>query len=238
MSYATAKDPLGPYTYRGIFIPEYEGNSGTIHGSVVEFQGKWLTFYHSAWVSGLATSRSLMMSEITYAEDGSISPLKLDKKIDGAITINSRQILDASVAPKAGGRLFGAQVSKDDSDFSGAGFITGLTRQEFGVSVLSQIGLPGKYEVAVRYRSAEKPWNGRVVAGKHLFYDGNQNQDYDQYVNRGTIFPATDGKWSELVIGQVDLPSGDHQIRISASHTLEPGVSGIEIDYVSVRQIG
>jgi hypothetical protein len=201
MTYATAKDPLGPYTYRGIFIPEYEGNSGTIHGSVVEFQGKWLTFYHSAWVSGLATSRSLMMSEITYAEDGSISPLKLDKKIDGAITINSRQILDASVAPKAGGRLFGVQVSKDDSDFSGAGFITGLTRQEFGVSVLSQIGLPGKYEVAVRYRSAEKPWNGRVVAGKHLFYDGNQNQDYDQYVNRGTIFPATDGKWSELVIG-------------------------------------
>jgi hypothetical protein len=179
-----------------------------------------------------------MMSEITYAEDGSISPLKLDKKIDGAITINSRQILDVSVAPKAGGRLFGVQVTTDSSDFSGAGFITGLTRQEFGVSVLSQVGLPGTYEIAVRYRGTEKPWNGRVVAGKHLFYDGNQNQDYDQYINRGTLFPATDGKWCELVIGQVELPSGDHQIRISASHTLEPGVSGIEIDYVSVRQIG
>jgi hypothetical protein len=204
----------------------------------VEFQGKWLAFYHSAWVSGLATSRSLMMSEITYEEDGSIAPLKLDKKIDGAITINSRQILDVSVASKAGGRLFGVQVSTDCSDFTGAGFVTGLTRQEFGVSVLSQIGLPGKYEIAVRYRSEDKPWNGRVVAGKHLFYDGNQNQDYDQYINRGTIFPPTEGKWSELVIGQVELPSGDHQIRISASHTLEPGVSGIEIDYFSVRQIG
>jgi hypothetical protein len=179
-----------------------------------------------------------MMSEITYAADGSISPLKLDKKIDGAITINSRQILDVSVAPKAGGRLFGVQVTTDSSDFSGAGFITGLTRQEFGVSVLSQVGLPGTYEIAVRYRGTDKPWNGRVVAGKHLFYDGNQNQDYDQYINRGTLFPATDGKWCELVIGQVELPSGDHQIRISASHTLEPGVSGIEIDYVSVRQIG
>jgi hypothetical protein len=238
MSYATAKDPLGPYTYRGVFIPEYEGNSGTIHGSVVEFQGKWLAFYHSAWVSGLPTSRSLMMSEITYAEDGSIAPLKLDKKIDGAITINSRQILDVSVASKAGGHLFGVQVSTAGNDFSGAGFITGLTRQEFGASVLSQIGLPGTYEIAIRYRSAGKSWNGRVVAGKHLFYDGNQNQDYDQYINRGTIFPATAGKWSELVIGAVDLPSGDHLIRISASHTLEPGVSGIEIDYISVRQIG
>ena len=238
MSYATAKDPLGPYTYRGIFIPEYEGNSGTIHGSVVEFQGKWLAFYHSAWVSGLATSRSLMMSEITYTEDGSITPIQLDKKVDGVITINSRQILDVSVAPKAGGRLFGVEVSTDGSDFTGAGFVTGLTRQEFGVSVLSQIGLPGKYEIALRYRGTNKPWNGRVVAGKHLFYDGNQNQDYDQYINRGTIFPPTDGHWRELVIGEVDLPSGDHQIRISASHTLDSGVSGIEIDYISVRQIG
>jgi hypothetical protein len=68
-----------------------------------------------------------------------------------------------------------------------------------------------------------------------FFYDGNQNQDYDQYINRGTSFPATHGKWSELVIGEVVLPSGDHQIRISASHTLESGVPGIEIDYISVR---
>jgi hypothetical protein len=179
-----------------------------------------------------------MMSEITYTEDGSIVPLKLDRKMDGALTINSRQILDVSVTPKAGGRLFGVQVSTSGDDFTGAGFVTGLTRQEFGVSVLSQIGLPGSYEISIRYRSADMPWNGRVVAGKHLFYDGNQNQDYDQYINRGTIFPATDSRWSELVIGTVDLPSGDHQIRISASHTLEPGVSGIEIDYISVRQIG
>jgi hypothetical protein len=179
-----------------------------------------------------------MMSEITYAQDGSILPLHLDKKADGAITVNSRQILDVSVAPKAGGRLFGVQVSTSGIDFTGAGFVTGLTRQEFGVSVLSQIGLPGRYEIAVRYRSADKPWNGRVVAGKHLFYDGNQNQDYDQYINRGTSFPATLGAWSELVIGEVDLPSGDHQIRISASHTLEAGVPGIEIDYISVKQIG
>ena len=112
-----------------------------------------------------------------------------------------------------------------------------LTRQAFGVNVLAQVGLPGKYEITIRYRGGDAPWNGRVVAGKHLFYDGNQNQDYNQYINRGTIFPATGGSWSELVIGQVDLPSGDHQVRISASHTLENGVSGIEIDYIQVRQI-
>ena len=185
----------------------------------------------------MATSRSLMMSEITYTEDGSIEPIQLNKVRDGIISINSRQVLDVSVAPQAGGHLFGTQVAHDESNFTGAGYITGLNRQEFGVSVLSQIGVPGRYEVSLRYRSADQPWNGRVVAGKHLFYDGNQNQDYNQYINRGTIFPPTLGHWSELVIGQVELPSGDHQIRISASHTLELGVSGIEIDYVAIRQI-
>ena len=178
-----------------------------------------------------------MMSEISYAEDGSITPLELDKDRDGKVIINSRQVLDASVAPKAGGRLFGTTVSTVNPGFTGAGYVTGLSRQEFGVSVLAQIGLPGNYEVAIRYRSADAPWNGRVVAGKHLFYDGNQNQDYDQYINRGTIFPATHGAWEELIIGEVELPSGDHQVRISASHTLESGVPGIEIDYIQVRQI-
>ena len=111
--------------------------------------------------------------------------------------------------------IFSLLGASGNNDFSGAGFITGLTRQEFGVSVLSQIGLPGTYEIAIRYRSADKSWNGRVVAGKHLFYDGNQNQDYDQYINRGTIFPATAGKWSELVIGAVDLPSGSPHPHLS-----------------------
>jgi predicted GH43/DUF377 family glycosyl hydrolase len=235
MCYATAKNVLGPYTFGGIFIPEYEGNSGTIHGSVVEFQGKWLAFYHSAWISGMSTSRSLMMSEISYGEDGSINELDLSKKSE--IVLNSTQVLDVSVAPLTGGHIYGAHVAHDGADFTGAGFITGLVRQEFGVSVLSQIGLPGKYEISVRYRSFDEPFNGRVVAGNHLFYDGNQNQDYEQYINRGTIFPPTQGKWVEFLIGEVTLPSGNHQVRVSASHTLDAEKLGIDLDFIRVKQI-
>ena len=235
MCYATAKDVLGPYTFGGVFIPEYEGNSGTIHGSVVEYQGKWLAFYHSAWISGMSTSRSLMMSEISYAADGAINELDLSKKSE--VVLNSSQVLDVAVAPLAGGHIYGAHVAHDGADFTGAGFITGLTRQEFGVSVLSQIGLPGKYEISVRYRSFDEPFNGRVVAGNHLFYDGNQNQDYEQYINRGTIFPATQGKWVEFLIGEVTLPSGNHQVRVSASHTLNADKPGIDLDFIRVKQI-
>jgi hypothetical protein len=235
MCYATAKDVLGPYTFGGVFIPEYEGNSGTIHGSVVEFQGKWLAFYHSAWISGMSTSRSLMMSEISYTADGAINELDLSKKSE--VVLNSSQVLDVAVAPLAGGHIYGAHVTHHGADFTGAGFITGLTRQEFGVSVLSQIGLPGKYEISVRYRSLDEPFNGRVVSGNHLFYDGNQNQDYEQYINRGTIFPATQGKWVEVLIGEVTLPSGNHQVRVSASHTLDADKPGIDLDFIRVKQI-
>ena len=70
-----------------------------------------------------------------------------------------------------------------------------------------------------------------MVAGGHLFYDGNQNQSYDQYINRGTVFEATNGEWVELVIGRHKFASGNHQIRLSNSHNLAVGAAGIEIDY-------
>jgi hypothetical protein len=45
MRYATSEHPLGPWTYRGIFL-EPTGCS-TTHGSVAEFKGQWYLFYHS-----------------------------------------------------------------------------------------------------------------------------------------------------------------------------------------------
>jgi hypothetical protein len=112
---------------------------------------------------------------------------------------------------------------------SGAGYVTGLNRQEFGLSVLLQVGPAREYEVWLRYRSAEDG-NGRVLAGRHLFYDGNQNQSYEQYINRGTAFPSTDGKWQDILIGTHRFEPGEYQVRISQSHTLAEGHAGMEID--------
>ena len=95
-------------------------------------------------------------------------------------------VLDAAASQKAGGKLFGTEIRNDDG--TGAGYVTGFTRQEFGLRVLFQVGVPRKYELKIRYRS-NSDRNGRVLAGNHLFFDGVQNLSYEQYINRGTKFP-------------------------------------------------
>ena len=107
--------------------------------------------------------------------------------------------------------------------------LTGFTKQEFGLRVLFQVGVPREYELKIRYRSNQDR-NGRVLAGNFLFYNGVQNLSYDEYVNRGTKFPNTNGEWSELIIGTHHFTSGDHLIRLSHSHNLPAGSESIEVD--------
>ena len=240
MCHAVADHPLGPYTDLGIYIDEYPGNSGTIHGSVVQFRDQWLAFYHSGWVSGTQTSRSLMMDRLNYLPDGSIAkitptPSKHGQdQVDG---LNWTIVLDAAAALGGGGRLYGTTVVASDpahlgnnpDGSTGAGYVTGLTKQEFGLSVLLQVGPAREFEVWVRYRSTADR-NGRVLAGRHLFFDGNQNQTYEQYVNRGTVFPSTEGQWRELLIGTHRFEPGEYQVRLSHSHNLAAGETSLDVD--------
>ena len=239
MCHAVADTPLGPYQDLGVFIGAYPGNSGTIHGSVFEFKGKWYAFYHSAWVSGSQACRSLMLDELQYTDDGRIVEITPSESPNGrAIPGGSRfEIhLDAAVSDRAGGRHFEAKITFDptgESGSTGAGYLSGLVQQEYGFSALLQVGVPREYEIWLRYRSDEQHV-ARVVAGRHLFYDGNQNQSYDQYINRGTVLEATDGEWVEVLIGVKHFEFGDHLIRLSNSHNLPAGSKGLEVDRFKV----
>jgi len=44
MFYAIADRPLGPFTFAGEYIPKFEGQAGTNHGSITEYKGKWYAF--------------------------------------------------------------------------------------------------------------------------------------------------------------------------------------------------
>ncbi len=236
MSFATAESPLGPYKYGGVFIPEFPGNSGTIHGSVFEFKGDWYSFYHSAFISGTATNRSLMLDRIEHDAAGNIIPFLPNREGAFPGKGSSVVILDAAAAPMAGGALNGTRVSTEDTGFTGHGFVTGLLKQESGVTCLVDNGLEREYEISIRYR-CEKDRVARVVAAKQLFYDGNQNQDYDQYINRGTVFSASQD-WTEIQIGRINLKPGEHEIRISNSHNLPAGENGLEIDFIKLLPLG
>jgi arabinoxylan arabinofuranohydrolase len=77
LNYATSKSPLGPWTYRGIYL-EPTG-CDTSHGSIVEYKGKWYAFYHNCALSGRGNLRSICVDRLYYGKDGSIKMVKQTK---------------------------------------------------------------------------------------------------------------------------------------------------------------
>lgn len=70
MCYATGASPLGPWTYRGVYIEPTD--SYTDHGSIVEYKGQWYAFYHTSTLSHNDWLRSVCVDKLYYNEDGTI----------------------------------------------------------------------------------------------------------------------------------------------------------------------
>lgn len=74
IGYATANNPMGPFLYRGKMMDNI--GQGTNHHSVVEYQGKWILFYHWWEISGFNKLRSMRADYIEFKEDGTIKKVK------------------------------------------------------------------------------------------------------------------------------------------------------------------
>jgi len=74
LCYATGKSPMGPFTFRGSFLPPVLG--WTTHHSIVEFKGRWFLYYHDSTLSGgVSHRRCVKVQELFYEADGSIRPM-------------------------------------------------------------------------------------------------------------------------------------------------------------------
>jgi hypothetical protein len=78
MRYATSSNPLGPWTYQGIYM-EPTG-SPTNHGSIVEYKGQWYFFYHNSALSGHDWLRSVCVDSLFFNENGSIRVVNQTKQ--------------------------------------------------------------------------------------------------------------------------------------------------------------
>jgi arabinoxylan arabinofuranohydrolase len=74
MNYATSKSPLGPWTYRGVYMEPTD--SFTNHGSIVNYKGQWYSFYHTSALSNEDWLRSICVDKLFYNADGSIKVVK------------------------------------------------------------------------------------------------------------------------------------------------------------------
>ncbi|MFC4672598.1 family 43 glycosylhydrolase [Dysgonomonas termitidis] len=70
LNYATSNNPLGPWTYQGVYL--YPTGCDTSHGSVVEYKGQWYAFYHNSILSGRGNLRSVCFDKLYFNQDGTI----------------------------------------------------------------------------------------------------------------------------------------------------------------------
>jgi len=77
MRYAVSSNPLGPWTYKGVYIESTD--SYTNHGSIVEYKGQWYAFYHNSALSHFDWLRSVCVDTLGYNNDGTIKKVFFTK---------------------------------------------------------------------------------------------------------------------------------------------------------------
>ncbi|MDP4239697.1 MAG: family 43 glycosylhydrolase [Bacteroidota bacterium] len=77
LRYAMSSNPLGPWSYKGVYLSPT--TSDTSHGSVVEYNGQWWAFYHTADLSGTGLLRCICVDSLFFNLDGTIKMVKQTK---------------------------------------------------------------------------------------------------------------------------------------------------------------
>ena len=234
MYYATADKPLGPYSYQGIYIPEFEGRSGTNHGSIINYKGKWLAFYHAAWLSGgLSEVRNLMADELIVNPDGSyqpITPTKIGVAVDGVNPGPSRVTLrlEAENGPDSLGMLRNVTVADDIVGFTGGGYVEGFNEPGNAVLVTAQSAMDRQARLKVRYRSPLGTEEHKVRVNHELLPDPVHGyQTWEKFID----FPQTH-EWTELDLGPVSLKEGDNVLQVYAGQG-----RGLQVDCLILEQL-
>jgi len=77
LGYAMSKNPMGPYEYKGLIMPEHENGCWTNHHSIVNYKGQWYLFYHqNAFSPRDDKRRSVQIDRLYFNADGTIREVK------------------------------------------------------------------------------------------------------------------------------------------------------------------
>lgn len=222
MYYATADNPLGPYTYQKKYIPYFKGQADTNHGSIVKFKNKWMAFHHSSWLSkGNSTVRNTMANWLEYDKNGTIKTIIPDSislgfKEKSKITI----FLEAENAPMQGGKLDGTYTDNSINGYSGNGYVTGFNVAHKYIDVLVQVGYNMTANLTISV-NAKEDYKADITVGVNVL-----NKEW-----KGMPLKKTNG-WENLDLGTVNLVAGDNHIRFAVFND-----AGVCIDWFKVKPI-
>ena len=77
LGYAMSKNPMGPYEYKGLIMPEHENGCWTNHHSIINYKDQWYLFYHqNAFSPKDDKRRSVQIDRLYFNPDGTIQEVK------------------------------------------------------------------------------------------------------------------------------------------------------------------
>ena len=77
LAYAMSKNPLGPYTYKGLIMAEHANGCWTNHHSIINYKDQWYLFYHhNVFSPNDDKRRSVQIEKLYFNEDGTIQEVK------------------------------------------------------------------------------------------------------------------------------------------------------------------
>lgn len=95
LDYAMAKNPLGPYEYKGCFMKVHENGCWTNHHSIVKFKDQWYLFYHrNDYSPSFDKNRSACIDSLFFNADGTIREVIPTKRGVGITEANSQIQMD------------------------------------------------------------------------------------------------------------------------------------------------
>lgn len=242
--YAVADAPLGPYRSLGRLMESFPLAAATNHQSVVNFKGRWILFYHSAWGSGGANeTRSLMADFLTIGADGRWAPVvPTERGVSGGQRVSSRIWLNAESGEAAGGRLVGTHVAHDLPGFGGAGYVTGfaikpenmgpyldggkacplsLHRASVGsVKVLAQVAFAQRYRLRLRYAADQDTLLFVFVGPRKVVPEKDRPEIWAK---------ATGPEFRMMDIADIALEAGDNTLTLHTRGNLDIKVDAFEL---------
>lgn len=95
LEYSVAKNPLGPYEWKGVIMDELASGCWTIHQSVVNYKGQWYLFYHDKDLSPeFDKNRSIRADKLVFNEDGTIQKVVPTLRGIGIVDAKSKIQID------------------------------------------------------------------------------------------------------------------------------------------------
>jgi hypothetical protein len=218
LRYATGDNPLGPWSYKGVYLTST--TSDTSHGSVVEYKGQWWAFYHTADLSGTGLLRSICVDSLFFNENGTIqtvaqtkdkgTPYKgIERTAPGTIEAEDYNEGGQGIAywdttegnPSLEYRREDVDISKDRR--TGIVYVTNTANKEY-LNYTYEVLKDGVYNIEFRIGAV----SGSPAVKFYLEYDGKKLTNPYRY----TVPTASVSDLATVIASNIALTKGRHTI--------------------------